>query len=521
MCLAEECLLSLQLLQVERNVLGIEGNHPIALSISQLVEMPKHSLVPLSGSLIAQLALVMVSCLAVGTTFVRFFFRMGGNSASPMSMALAMSVFAVFLENTLFSVLFVDGSELVSDTSLSGRIIGMQKTGTACGTCIVFIAFQLIPDLWRTGGPRYYIIGFCLQVLGALAFSSVGFKLWMGHEVANALSILNSCRFLQGVGGGLQVAFGLQQTAFIVKGQTRTLQNTRFFLGGCLGMGMGPLMAAGMLQLAEVVPTQEYIGVGSTLAVCLILPWIQLPALSRLPYEPLRGADEADNERAPFEGSSEEPDEDPICENTMQRLLRQVVILECMVLQVLRSACMAAVEAAFSELLISRYGWTKTGSGLLTALLFFSPLFTQVTYERLRSSTSTGSLIRWLSLAAFFGGLVLKMDTSHGLLFGSFVILPCMSLSSGLIMGTMQEHAFSERSWLGLTNITLASLMLSDLLGRGVSPMITRSVLTSGGQTLYANSLTLLCILSFAVNETLQACSSFTMLATAGKGESE
>jgi len=444
-----------------------------------------------------QLLLPIIGYLLLGFPLADYYFRKLSSSPSAqdpgnaaVKSALCMSVFAVFMENMTYSILFVDSVDFASSISWgtmnSGTMVGIQKVGTALGTFLIFLLFLRNPECWRTLGPSVYFMGFAVQVFSALTFGLLGLAhVFYGLGGNLTVVAVNMARLMGGFGGGLQISFGLQQSAHLVAGTARSLQNTRWYLGGCLGMGFGPLLASSASSVAQSIkcpdstPSYEV-----TIALAAFLPLLQLPAFSKM-----RTVEDAADVGVTGYGVDS------------NRLRQTIVVVICLIMQVLRAMSMAAVEAAATELLRTHYGWSQRSTGVATSLVIFSMLPCQVAYEHFFAHRSSDKTVRGLLICAIAGSASLSGDTIGALLVGAVLLLPTMALSSGLIMGRMQAHSLPDGSLLDLNKITLFALLLSDLIGRGFGPSMARQSVEAGGQASFAREQMIITGISFILNE--------------------
>ena len=446
-----------------------------------------------------ELLLPVILSLSLGWTSI-YLIMTSLARGSEYKAVLAMSVLAVFVENLLYSSVFVDSLDfaynLMQTEAESGWIVGMHKMGTSVGTFLVFCMFVQYPEIWRYRGLTVMFTGFGVQCVGGMAFGLCGLaNVYFGTTGKPFDTLVLLARFLQGTGGGLQVAFGLMQSALLLTGLERSIQNTRFYLGACLGMGTGPLLSSLSTATARLSHCQTQPGYEATFAVCTLLPLIQLPMLRLAPKEV------EPNEVEPELGESSQGSS-----TTPHRLQRIVVIVLCIILQAVRSFCTAAVEAAVSELLYTQYQWSRRTTGVTTAAMMFTMIPAQVFYERLGRNISVNKAIRFLLLTAAVGSALNLFNSLAGLITGACVVLPSLALSSGLIMGTMQVHNIPQSYVFDLNGTTLLSLILSDLFGRGVGPIAARMTIARGGQHEFGERQLLVGVLSMLLYELVHVC---------------
>eukprot|EP00913_Durusdinium_trenchii_P034090 g31908.t2 len=281
----------------------------------------------------------------------------------------------------------------------------------------VFCMFILYPEIWRYRGLSVMLAGFTTQCVGAVTFGLCGLgNVYMGASGRSFDVVVLLARFLQGTGGGLQVAFGLMQTALLLTGLERSIQNTRSL------QGTGPLLSSLSTSSARLAHCISKPGYEATFAVCTLLPLIQLPMLRWAP------------KRVHGRGSASQGSSAQYC---YQRML---VIILCVILQSIRSFSSAAVEAALSQLLYTDYQLTRRWTGVITAALMFTMLPAQIFYEQLGRRFSVNRVIRFLLLMALVGSSLNLFESWLGLVASACLVLPSLALSSGLIMGTMQVH---------------------------------------------------------------------------------
>lgn len=268
-----------------------------------------------------------------------------------------------------------------------------------------------------------------------------------------------------GLGGGLQISLAWTQAANLLSGADRGVQNMRVFLGGCLGLGAGPLIMSASWCITDALECARGFGFMVLFPMSAVLPLIQLAFL--LPFKiPSLQSLEAKGSPVLSPRSSA---------LTIGETCRRVaVVLICLSMQMLRNLTLASLEAGASAIFQVQYGWSHGMIGVGTAAIVFAALPAQIIFERFRSAMSPHSwtiAMLWTSLAASF---VMLCPSSIVFLGASMVLFPMMALSSGLIMARMQENVLPEGYFLDLNTATLLGLVAADFMGRGGGPVLAR-----------------------------------------------
>jgi len=370
----------------------------------------------------------------------------------------------------LFTLIMVDALDLSvgigQDAAFSGFLIGAHKFGTGLGSLLLWLLLLYSPELWRRGRVAV-AAGVLLQLAGAIAFGLLGLS-------------------------------SRGESAVVPKSE-RVPENMNFFLAACLGLALGPLFASlAKLAVGALPCGQPGSLLDAVLVVNMVLPFVQLSCL--LAYPSLNGAEDQHSQGREDSESLAVP---------IAPTWRVVVIFSCVLIQIIRNFSVSSLEAALTLLLEAQYQWSPTWVGPAVALVLSSCLWLKLAYDACRGWASTTTWLRIMIGIALVGALLLLplpssrpggwaggwqelLPLGSGarpelrLLLGSSLLFPALALSSGLIMGTLQEHVFQGDSFLNLNTATLLTLVGADLLGRGLGPPAARGAVEAGGQGLFA-----------------------------------
>jgi len=258
------------------------------------------------------------------------------------------------------------------------------------------------------------------------------------------------------------------QAAQLTSGHRRGIQNMRVFVGGCLGLGAGPLIISAVWWMAAAMPCTASLGSSGMLPLVAALPLMQLAVMLPLEMPSLKGV--------PNMG------EQVITTGISAGWWRVIVIFFCICMQILRNLALSSLEAGVSILFETKYGWRTDMVGLGTSAMVFVALPVQLIWERLKPIMTPEAwtvVMLWTSVVA---ACFLRVHDGMVLLGSSLILFPLVALSSGLIMSRMQDHVFPRGSLLDLNTSTLLSLVVADFAGRGGGPIAARWSASQLGQ---------------------------------------
>lgn len=434
---------------------------------------------PISNLLIPPAVFCLFGAAALFAVF-RSILVAGHDANNPLEFVLCLGVFNSFQENMLFTIVLVHAFDFMHDLGAgavtSGALIGMHKVGTSFGTAVLCMAVHTYPKLWRLSRP-IMLLGAWLQIISGFVFGALGLAAMDRGQVqllpvSIVVKLLIAVRFAQGFGGGLQVSLAWNQSAQAMSGNRRGIQNMRVFVGGCLGLGAGPLIISAAWWVATAMPCPGRLGSRLMLPFVAVLPLMQLAVLLPLEIPSLKGVPDVG--------------EQAVATGKRRGCCRVVVVLMCILMQILRNLCLAALEAGVSVLLETKYGWSRGWVGLGTSAIVFAALPVQLIWERIKTTMAPEawtSVMLWTSVAS---AILLRVRDDKVLQGASMVLFPLMALSSGLIMSKMQDHALPRGSLLDLNTSTLLGLVVADFAGRGGGPIAARWSASRLGQQGFA-----------------------------------
>lgn len=396
-----------------------------------------------------------------------------GTISDPQELALACGVFANFQDNMIFTSALIGSREFFEELGLSstdsGVMLGGHKVGVSCAFLTFMALLKFYPEIWQHSRPVMQV-GVAFQLVGGLAFCMLGYHgaEW-GASKEIMMRLLCASRFMTGYGGGCQVALAFFQTANCLTGFSRSVHNMRMFMSGCLGLGAGPLLSSALTEVGRTVPAWHALSpIQVMMQVPIVMASVQALLLCRI--------------QLPALDSGYTDISKPITENaSLTTFARVASIFVCLGMQVLRGLSLASLEAGIPDALESCYYWSASAAGIATAAVVVSVIPVQLLFEKFKGRLSSAS---WTTLmlsssVAVCCGMLLELDFAF--LSSATVVFPLMALSSGLIMGMVQDLAFPD-GVLSLSVCTLLMVCTADLLGRGQGPALARWSVEQGGQ---------------------------------------
>jgi hypothetical protein len=215
-----------------------------------------------------------------------------------------------------------------------------------------------------------------------------------------------------------------------------------------------------------------------------------------------------------------------MCENETSR--RRKIMLLCLTFGWLRATSMSGLEAATVMILETKLGWSKDFTGLAVGFAFVAVVPLRFTYTKYRTELSIAQWIKRLLLMSLAGSLCLfhvcvllrgtrfeawyAPTASALLLVADAFLFSSFYMNDSITQGLLLQYLLpQEVSVFNVNNINLMITVLQDGSGRFVGPPLSRYLIVSGGQNLYAGLQVTLLLIASAV-----AVSGFLPLIEAG-----
>jgi hypothetical protein len=256
-----------------------------------------------------------------------------------------------------------------------------------------------------------------------------------------------------------------------------------------LGIALGPIMGSGVrLAYARLGATKTgFTGVG-LLGVALSF----CQAVAAYFVESLKG--EADHLHI---------EESTLTMSESETARRRKIMLLCLLFGFLRATSMSGLEAATVMILETKLGWSKDFTGLAVGSAFVAVVPLRFMYTKYRTEVSTAQWIKRLLLMSLVGSLCLfhvcgllrgtSLDAwyvpaaSALLLVADAFLFSSFYLNDSITQGLLLQYLLpQEVSVFNVNNINLVITLLQDGSGRFIGPPLSRYLIFSGGQNLYA-----------------------------------
>jgi len=414
--------------------------------------------------------------------------------------ARTISLFVQFCGMSTYSIVILESYQLSKalghDAEFSGQVIGIYMAAAAFGGLIMSLVLWYHPDIWKLRARELLLF---TQMGGMIGFSMYA---WVtsyvtynsidtadgANDLSNALLL---ARVISGIGHGI-IAFLLQVTfAHITPAHERPIQMTRFWFVCTLGIGVGPMIAAGMrlLDFCHVQPAHtprfDLVGLGQLVlaAVSLCSVFLFFPKLDDV--EDFVATDSC----AVTSGSA------PV---------NRLFFCGCMLNTTVRAIVTSGVEAATSLLLETQFGFSQQDIGVMIGATFLCCLPAKAALDYSRQRTTVSQCTRALCGLSIFGCCFLFRRSWYCLLFADALLFPSLYLSDGIVRGLMQQYALPPGSLLDQTGTTLWSMLLNNT-GRCLGPWVARGLLQKVNQSAYAGLQLFLALVFWVVFETIIA----------------
>lgn len=442
--------------------------------------------------------LPLVSLLLVLTLTVFWLLR-GSAGAGTAEVARSTGLFVQFCGMTNYSIVILEAYQLSKtlhhDAAFSGQLIGIYMAATAVGGIATSVMLRHSPEIWKTHprqvlicGQLFNITGFCIY---AWVTSYATYNVIDTDQEASSLShALLVSRIGSGIGHGLGASLLQVSFAHLTPVEERPAQMTRFMFTNTLGIGLGPMIAAGM-RLIEFCPPGmpvrfELVGQAQLVLAAVALGSVLLyPNLEDV-EDFVEGADSPISRtssatqlytpsRLPSSGSLAAKN------SYMQRL----IVCGCMFSTCIRAMVTSGVEGATSLLMETEYHFQPQTIGMIIGATFLVCFPVKLFIDCSKQSMTVFQWIRALCFVSVCGSMLLFRYNWHFLILADVLLFPSLYLSDGMVRGLMQQYALPTGDILDQTGTTLWAMLLNSF-GRFCGPWLARWLLERVNQSGYA-----------------------------------
>merc|ERR1719440_277948 len=202
--------------------------------------------------------LLVVLLMVLGWTF-------WGSADDVAETARSAGLFIQFSGMANYSIVILEAYELSkalhNTAAFSGQLIGIYMGTAALGSFVMSMILWKFPDVWKTHSRHVLLFSQLLNIVGFCVYcwvnSYVAFQAISSYNEARGLcTALLLSRIVSGTGHGISSQFLQVSFAHITSPGDRPEQMTRFVFTNTLGIGLGPLISAG-LGLLDFCPAGE------------------------------------------------------------------------------------------------------------------------------------------------------------------------------------------------------------------------------------------------------------------------
>jgi len=401
--------------------------------------------------------------------------------ASPREAAVSCMMGLQFVGMLTYSLPILHSLDLATavarDAAWSGQMVGVFALGIMFGGCIIWMFLICWPQLWRRWTRTVLLTGLACSIVGVLLFLSTVLILETGRQNHSAALLLVAARFISGVGQGINAQFNITTLARLTAATERPSRMTTFLFANMMGVGIGPIVAAGVQALQPARPGFALLAWVNLLFLFGMLFWLcrRLPLLEEVP-----DLLQADANQLMYK----------ISENGFLR--QRIVITGCLMMGGLRGYIVAALEVASAMLFEHSFHWDLRFVGVMIALVFLCCAPVKVLYAIHKDRLTTVSWIRCFCCLPLCGTVLLsRANTGSGamLMLADVLTFPTIYLAEGLALGVLQQNLLPDGSHFADANTSmLYRMLLTNGVGRFCGPWIARWCIQVGGLNLYFKS---------------------------------
>jgi len=374
------------------------------------------------------------------------------------------------------------------NAAFSGMFIGVFMFASLLGSLAMWACLRSYPNLWRRHARTVLVLTLLLYMCGLALYCFV--TIWIrSGEVRDTRvpAILIASRVISGCGYGLLAMFVDVFFIYLTDSDARPQQMARVQFARMMGIGLGPLAAAGLrVFVGTNLASVPSFAMGLALAM-LVHVYLCFPSLEDFPSYATMVFRQASLDSTISVQSSGDPTGRL---SASARKKRQLVIGVCLVMGMLRGYIIAGLEAALAMILEVDYAWKLADVGLCIGCIFLFCIPVRILYDTVGNALSPTTWMRQMSWLSVVGALIASAGLPFAgvlaVLLAAVIIFPTVFLADGLSRGMMYQHllpdgeVFADASYAGIY-----TQLMTNGVGRFFGPWFARLFLDTGGTSLY------------------------------------
>merc|ERR1712166_702426 len=432
-------------------------------------------------------SMVPAAVLALVLVGVLMYLRCTLRNVSINEQARSVGIYCHALMTMMaWSMVYTDSRDLTerlgNSTGDSGFMVGLVSLGCFVGSFVGWGLLEWRPNLFAN--TRQVLIVSC----SASALSVVPYAVVSACASSNSSwqwPLLLASRICQGIFDGVTYFFVELAFTRLTPASERPTQFVRLVSMMTLGLGLGPLIAAGAQEVEVLSSNQSepsLLTVG--LIQCLVylygavgIIWLY-PDISHVPLE----TDETSDAQKEHTAAS-----------SAYAGSHYVLMVAAFVCAFLRAYVVGGLEVATALLLEDSYDWDVRWIGVAIGLTFGASFMTSMCFD----PNHLNALVRIASVCPIIGTLLMSqmscdvLTVGHTecpalLLIGDVVVFALLYNAESIIHGIAMSHVAPDGSLLNASNVTLMNEFLTDGLGRFLGSWMARVIIDEGSQDIYA-----------------------------------
>lgn len=422
--------------------------------------------------------------------------RFSDRAEGARSVAL-MVTFTNFMGYSIVNNISYDVSTMLGgDMTFSGCILGCFMCGSGVGFFSSWLLLQIYPEVWRSRIHAVLTAALSCGIVGQLGFSLI---CWLVPILGAENISLGHCRIIMliartmtGFGQGITALMVRVMFVRITAPEHRPTMAVRYTFVNNIALGTGPLAAAvALFGKSPGAPQQigfQHVGIVALGYDIISLLCLRLfPDISKEPDRlQLQRDAKGDTSRsiAKMDDDSHSPRKQELSMLTKKR-----IVITSLLLVVLNSYVAPGLEAATSVILQTRFWWStrSIGFGLSASGLCAIPINCAYFYakELLTPRMWVMAIMVVGICSSFFCFQMRCFDSGWWILATGAILLPTMSLNSGLLIGNMDMYKFPDGTFCSVDSRMLLSGVFSNGVGRLSGPIVARFLYQTQGQNGY------------------------------------